>query len=144
MAQLKSLVKATKEGSNLFNKFFNTILKLLPTNWAKFFKTFLLVAGIVVTIPIVFLLLIITCKCLSLLWWCYASVLSRIASFSRGTRPVGSGVGRAVGSLCRRIRPGVQSRYNVININENIRQENMELLSRRHHSRTSKAASMIL
>ena len=32
MAQLESLVEATKEGSNLFNGFFNGILKLLSTN----------------------------------------------------------------------------------------------------------------
>ena len=67
MAQLESLVEATKEGSNLLNGFFNYILKLLPTNWANLIKTFLLVAGVVVVVPIVFLLLLITCKCLSLL-----------------------------------------------------------------------------
>ena len=54
MAQLESLVEATKEGSNLFNRFFNGILKLLQTNWAKFIKTFLLVAGIVDAVPIMF------------------------------------------------------------------------------------------
>ena len=79
MAQLESLVEVTKEGSNLFNGFFNGIFKLLPTNWAKFNKTFLLVAGIVVAVPIVFLQLIIICKWSSLLWSCYAPVLSRIA-----------------------------------------------------------------
>ena len=54
MAQLESFFEATKEGSNLFHGFFNGILKLLPTNWAKFIKTFLLVAGIIVAVPIVF------------------------------------------------------------------------------------------
>ena len=123
MAQLEILVEATNKGSNLFNVFFNRIVKLLPTNWAKFIKTFLLAAGIVVAVPIVFLMLLITCKCLSLPWWCYAPVLSRIAGVARGTRSVASGVGCAVGSLCRRIRPGAQSRSNVINRNENIKQE---------------------
>ena len=99
MAQLESLVKATKEGSNLLTGFLSGILKLLSTNWDNFIKTFLLVAGIIVAVPIVFLLLLITCKCLSLLWWCYTPVLSRIAGLARGTRSVGSGVGRAVGSL---------------------------------------------
>ena len=32
MVQFESLVEATKEGSNLFNGFFNGISKLLPTN----------------------------------------------------------------------------------------------------------------
>ena len=32
IAKLECLAEATKEGSNLFNKFFNEILKLLPTN----------------------------------------------------------------------------------------------------------------
>ena len=67
IAKLASLVEATKEGSNLFNKCFTGILKLLQTNWANLFKTFLLVTGIIVAVPIVVLLLLITCKFLSLL-----------------------------------------------------------------------------
>ena len=125
MAQLESLVEATKEGSNLFNKCFSGILKLLPTNWANFIKTFLLVAGTIVAVLIIFLLLLITCKCLSLLWWCYAQVLSRIADLARETSSVGSCVGRAVGSIFLRIRLSVQSQYNVISRNENIKQENI-------------------
>ena len=144
MAQFESLVEATQEGSNLFNGFFIGILKLLPTNWANFIKTFLLVAGIIVAVPIIFLLLLITCKCMSLLWWCYAPILSRIAGLARVTRSVGFGVGSAVGNHFLRIRPGVQSRDDVISRNENIRQENMELLPRRHHSRNAKAASDFL
>ena len=141
MEQLEILVEATKEGSNLFNGFFNGILKLLPTNWANFIKTILLVAGIIVAVLIVFLLLLITCKSLSYLWWCYAPILFRIASLARGTRSIGSNVGRALESFVRRIRPGVKSRYNIISRNENIRQENMELLPLRHHLRTAKGAS---
>ena len=76
MAQLESLVEATKEGSNLFNGLLIGILNLLPTNWANFIKTFLLIAGIIVAVSIVFLLLLIPCKCFSLLWWCYTPVLS--------------------------------------------------------------------
>ena len=143
MAQLESRVEATKEGSNLFNGFFRGILKLLPTTWADFIQTFLLVAGIIVAVPTVYLLFLITRKCLSLLCWCYAPILSRIPGFAQGTRSVGSNAGGAVESFVCRIRPGVKSRYYVISLNENIRQENMELLPRRHHSRTTKPASNI-
>ena len=143
MAQLESLVEATEEGSYLFNELLSGIFILLPTYLVNIIKTFLLVTGIIVAIPIVILLLLITYKCLSLLWWCYASVFSRIFGFARETRSVGSGVGRALESLFRRIKPGVQSRNNEINRNGNIRQENIELLPRRHHSRTATAASKI-
>ena len=139
MAQLENFVE---EGSNLFNGFFNGILKLLPTIWANFINRFLLVVGIIVEVPIVFLLLIITCKCFSLLWWCYAPALSRIAGSARSARSVG--VCRAVGNLFHRIRTSVQTHYNVVGRNERIRQENIELRPRRHRSRTAKAASQIL
>ena len=140
----QSLIEATKNGSNLFNEVFSEILKLLPTNQANLIKTILLVAGIVVVVSIVFLLLIIICKCFSLLWWCNAPLLSRVAGLLQDTRSIGSGVGHAVERLYRRIRPCVQSRYNVIGRSENNREVNLELLSRRHISRTAKAASKIL
>ena len=99
ISQIERFFEATKKGSNLFNRFFNGIVKLLPTNSANFIKRFLLVVNIIIAVLIEFLLLLITCKCLSFLWWCYVPVFSRIAGLARGTRSVGSGVGRALESL---------------------------------------------
>ena len=51
VAQLQSLVKNV---SNLFNGFFNGILRLLQTNCANFIKTFVLIVGIIIAVPILF------------------------------------------------------------------------------------------
>ena len=152
MDQLKSLVEAIKEGSKLFNGFFDGILKLLPTSWATFVKTALLVATVVLGIPIVFVMIVLTFKCISLLWWCYAPLLSRILHLARGIISFSLRVFRAVGNLFRRTRRSVQNEYRLLAQNEPIRvsqgehlqQQNIEIQPRRLHSRVAKAASKAL
>ena len=78
MDRLKSLVKLTKEGTNLFSEITNKILNLLPGNWGSTIKRVLLILALIIAVPIVFFILALTCNIFKLMFWWYKPVISGI------------------------------------------------------------------
>ena len=87
MTRLKSLVTLTKESSNLFSEVAGNILNLLPGDWGTTIKRVFLILAFIIALPIVFFLLLLTCKCLKLMYWCYKPVIFGI---NFGIRAIGS------------------------------------------------------
>ena len=143
LAQLENLIAATKEGSGLFKDFANELFNLLRENWASTIRHLLIIIGIIVGIPLAFLVIAITIKCISLLYCCYRPLISYLRT---GINVAGSGMIRLVRRSSRSLHNSNQSdasvvRYQALPRNEvNIQPKRERLRTKRHHHKRSDIA----
>ena len=149
MSRLKSLVTLTKESSNLLTEVADNILNLLPGDWGKTIKRIVLVMALVISLPIIFFMLIITCKCFKFMIWCYKPVISAV---SIGVRSLWSAVLSGISSSrnltlripFRRMRESSRSETSVVRYRpEPIESATAALRPPRRPSRSSKARTKL-
>ena len=78
MNRLNSLVRLTKEGTNLFSEITNNILILLPEDLSTTIKRVLLIIALIIVVTIIFFIFALTCNVFKLIIWGYKSVISGI------------------------------------------------------------------
>ena len=74
--RLQSLISLTKENSNIFADVMVSILNILPGNLGLTIKRILLIIALIIVAPIVFFIGMILIKLVSLLCWCYRTLIA--------------------------------------------------------------------
>ena len=148
ISQLKSFVELTKQSTNFLTGIVDSVFKLLPSSWGDTIKRVLLIGGLIIAAPILFVGLIIFMKCLSFVIWCYKPIVYGAARLTRTAfRALPTAI-LATGRGLRRLRLWRSTRDSDIVESvvryRNLSREQVELPARRHHGRAAKNASKVL